>query len=104
MKLLQCVVQAADRPLIGVILAARVPSLLSLNADCIRVVRHAPGGDLHAPAANKMQLHRQRAKLLLRFIEVDAAPTLVGGAREPLCVVAQAPDGCHEVRAALQQR
>lgn len=86
-KLLQCVVQAADRLLIGVVLAVRVSSLLSLNADRVGVVRHAPGGDLDAPAANQVQLHGQRAQLLLRFIELGAAPVFIGGARESLCVV-----------------
>lgn len=68
------------------------------------MVRHAPGGDLDALAANQVELHGQRAKLLVRFIELGATSVLIGGAREPLCVVAQAPHGRHETRAALQQR
>jgi hypothetical protein len=87
-KLLQRIVQSADRLLIWVILAARVPSLLSLNTDRISMVRHAPGGNLDAPAANQMQLHGQRAKQLLRFIELVAASFLIGGTREPLRAVA----------------
>lgn len=39
-KLLQCIVPAAGRLLIGLLLAARVPSLFSLNADRISVVHH----------------------------------------------------------------
>jgi hypothetical protein len=62
-KLLQRVVQSARRLLIGVLLlAARVPSLLSLNADRISVVRHAPGGNRDAPAAKRVQLDGQRTK------------------------------------------
>ena len=101
-KLLQCIVQAADRRLARVLLAARVPPLLSLNPDRISVVHYAPGGNLDAPAANQSQLRGQHTQLLLRLIELGAAPVLISGTSEPLSMVAQAPCSRHEVRAALQ--
>lgn len=103
MKLLQCVVQAADRLLAWVLIGARVTPLFSLNADRVSVVRYQSGGNLNAPTADQVQLGGQHAKLLLRFIELGAAPVLISGAGESLCVVTQAPHGRHEVRAALQQ-
>ena len=100
-ELLKCIIKTADRPLTWVLLAAWIPSFLSLNSDGIGVVDHAPGSNLDTFAANEAQLLGQGAELFLRLIKLGAAPILIGGPPEPLRMVAQASCGRHEVRAAL---
>lgn len=63
-KLLQCIVQAADRLLTGVLVSAGIQPLLSFKADRICVVHHPSGCNLDAPVADQTQLLREHAKLL----------------------------------------
>ena len=42
-------------------------------------MHQASGGDLNMSGPDKAELPRQDPQLLLRFIESDAAPVLVGG-------------------------
>ena len=72
-KLLQCIVYTADRFLIGILLAAWIPPLLSLNADRVGVMHNPPGGNLDTRAADQARfLRRARTAVISSRLWVPA--------------------------------